>query len=174
MRTAFLLGWFLMLCAFAVAGAETIARTLPGGTGWVLSTSELWRALWPSSYLLAEVRLSNTLPWLWDPLIVWFLSPPAWALFGLPGVVLAWTCRPNRVLSADQEEELREHEASLFLYDELASEARKWARDEGSNLDEDDRLPTHELIDLFEKEDDDDGFNGHADPLPEFVKPSER
>ncbi len=174
MRIAFFLGWVLMLCAFAVAGAETIARTLPGGTGWVLSTSELWRALWPSAYLLAEVRISNAIPWLWDPVIVWFLSPPAWVLFGLPGVILAWTCRPNRILSAAQEEELREHEASLFLYDELASEARKWARDEGSNPDEDDRLPSHELIDLFEKDIDDDGFDANADPVPEFVKPSER
>lgn len=174
MRAAFYLGWLLSFCAIAVAGAETIARALPGGTGWVLSTAELWRALWPSAYVLAEAHLSHAIPWFWDPVIVWLLSPPAWALLGVPGVILAWTCRPNRVLSAAQEEELREHEASLFLYDELAREARKWARDEGGNPDEDDRLPSHELIDLFEKEEDDDEFDATADPLPEFVKPSER
>jgi len=174
MKTIFFLGWFLMLCAFTAAGAETIARTLPRGAGWVLSTSELWRALWPSAYVLAEVRLGHAIPWLWDPVMTWFLSPPAWALFGVPGVILAWTCRSNRVLSPAQEEEMREHEASLFLYDELVSEARKWARDEGWNPDEDDQLPSYELIDLFEKENNNDGFDAAADPLPEFVKPFKR
>ena len=156
MRTIFFLGWFLMLCAFTAAGAETIARTLPGGAGWVLSTSELWRALWPSAYVLAEVRLGHAIPWLWDPVMTWFLSPPAWALFGVPGVILAWTCRSNRVLSPAQEEEMREHEASLFLYDELVSEARQWARDSGEDTDIDDRLPTHDLIDLIDGRDNDE------------------
>ena len=54
------------------------------------------------------------------------------------------------------------------------SEARKWARDEGWNPDEDDQLPSYELIDLFEKENNNDGFDAAADPLPEFVKPFKR
>ena len=70
--------------------------------------------------------------------------------------------------------ELREHEASLFLYDDLAREARKWARDEGDTSNDDDRLPTHDLIDLFERAEDDDEFDPETDPLPEFVKPRDR
>ena len=97
------------------SGSRNHCADAPGGAGWVLSTSELWRALWPSAYVLAEVRLGHAIPWLWDPVMTWFLSPPAWALFGVPGVILAWTCRSNRVLSPAQEEEMREHEASLFL-----------------------------------------------------------
>jgi hypothetical protein len=68
---------------------------------------------------------------------------------------------------------LREHEASLFLYDDLAREARKWAREEGDTSNDDDRLPTHELIDLFEREIEDE-FDPETDPLPEFVKPQDR
>lgn len=173
MRSTFLLGWALMLAAFASAAAETIARALPDGGGWVLSTSELWQALWPGSYILAEARLSAVNGWLWDPAFVIALSPPAWLLLGLPGVILAWTCRPNRVLSPLAEEEFREHEASLFLYDELTREARKWAREEGDTSD-DDRLPTHELIDLFERDIDDEEFDPVPDSLPEFVKPDGR
>ena len=174
MRASFITGWVLLLGAFAVAAAETIARTLPGGGGWMLSAHELWQALWPGSYLLAEVRLNAALPWLWDPVMIWFLTPPAWLLLALPGVILSWTCRPNRHLSPMAAEELREHEVSLFLYDELVREARKWARDEGDTSNDDDRLPTHDLIDLFEREEDDDAFDPEADPLPEFVKPQDR
>lgn len=163
-----------MLAAFASAAAETIARALPNGGGWVLSTSELWQGLWPGSFIFAEARLSAVNDWLWDPLILSFLLPPAWLLLGLPGVILAWTCRPNRVLSPTAEEELREHEASLFLYDELAREARQWARDEGDTSNDDDRLPTHELIDLFEREIDEEDYDPTPDPLPEFVKPDGR
>jgi len=170
MRSAFITGWVLMLGAFAVAAAETVARTFPGGSGWMLSADELWQALWPGSYLLAEIRMTSMLPWLWDPVIAWYLSPPAWALLAVPGVILAWTCRPNRVLSAAAEEEMREHEASLFLYDELSREARKWAREEGDSSNVDDRLPSHDLIDVYSGIND-DGFDPSPEPLPEFVKP---
>ena len=44
MRVSFMIGWVLLVGAFAVAAAETIARTLPGGGGWMLSAHELWQA----------------------------------------------------------------------------------------------------------------------------------
>ena len=170
MRNVFLTGWILLFGAFAAAAAETVARTLPGGSGWTLSADELWQALWPGSYLLAEIRLNALHPWFWDPVISWFLVPPAWFLLAVPGVILSWTCRPNRVLSAHAEEELREHEVSLFLYDELAREARKWAREEGDTSNDDDRLPSHDMINVYAEIDDDD-FDPAPEPLPEFVKP---
>lgn len=191
MRFGFYLGWVLLLGAFAGAAAETIARALPGGGGWMLSAAELWQALWPGAYLIASIRISALAPQLWDTVIQTFLTLPAWVLLGLPGVILAWMCRPNRELSADAAEELQEHEASLFLYDDLAREARKWARDEGDDVSVDDRLPSHDVVDLFTKQSDDDieddegdlGRIGTSDdfgdlddedpirPLPEFVKP---
>lgn len=191
MRLGFYIGWLLLLAAFAAAAAETIARTLPGGAGWMLSAAELWQALWPGAYLIASIRISGMMPELWDPVILTFLSVPAWLLFGLPGVILAWMCRPNRLLSAEAEQELQEHEASLFLYDDLAREARKWAQDEGDDRSVDDRLPNHDVVDLFQRQPDDpddyggDGDLGHVGisddpdtldedpikPLPEFVKP---
>lgn len=191
MRLGFYIGWLLLLVAFAAAAAETIARTLPGGTGWMLSAAELWQALWPGAYLIASIRISGLVPELWDPVILTILSVPAWLLLGLPGVIMAWMCRPNRILSAEAEQELQEHEASLFLYDDLAREARKWAQDEGDDRSVDDRLPNHDVVDLFQRQPDDpddfggDGDLGHVDisddpdtldedpikPLPEFVKP---
>lgn len=191
MRLGFYIGWLLLLAAFAAAAAETIARTLPGGSGWMLSAAELWQALWPGAYLIASIRISGMMPELWDPAILTLLSVPAWLLFGFPGVILAWMCRPNRVLSPEAEQELQEHEASLFLYDDLAREARKWAQDEGDDHSVDDRLPNHDVVDLFKRQPDDpddyggDGDLGHVGvsddpdtldedpikPLPEFVKP---
>lgn len=191
MRLGFYIGWLLLLVAFAAAAAETIARTLPGGSGWMLSAAELWQALWPGAYLIASIRISGMMPELWDPVILTLLSIPAWLLFGFPGVILAWMCRPNRVLSVEAEQELQEHEASLFLYDDLAREARKWAQNEGDDRAVDDRLPNHDVVDLFERQPDDpddyggDGDLGHVGvsddpdtldedpikPLPEFVKP---
>ena len=96
------------------------------------------------------------------------------AVDGPPGRILAWTCRPSRDISPATEEELREHEASLFLYDDLAREAHKWAREEGDTSNDDDRLPTHDLIDIFDHDEDDDAFDPDADPVPEFVKPQDR
>ena len=191
MRFGFYIGWVLLLAAFAGAAAETIARALPGGAGWMLSAADLWQALWPGAYLISAIRISAVVPQLWDPVILTFLSVPAWMLFGLPGVILAWMCRPNRELSAAAAEELQEHEASLFLYDDLAREARKWARDEGDDLGADDRLPNHDVVDLFQRQPGDpDDYGGDGDmgpvgssddddeldddpikPLPEFVKP---
>tara|TARA_R110000787_G_scaffold10415_3_gene35316 strand:- start:3080 stop:3646 length:567 start_codon:yes stop_codon:yes gene_type:complete len=172
MRFAFFTSWILLLAAFAAAAAETIARTLPGGSGWVLSSAELWRALWPGAFLLSEVQIVAIAPWLWDPVISSVLTLPAWLLLGLPGVALAWACRPGRDLSPEAEEELHEHEVSLFFYDDLAREARQWARDSGEDTDIDDRLPTHDLIDLIDGRDydEDDDLANH--PVPEFVRPS--
>ena len=103
--------------------------------------------------------------------------PPAWFLLGLPGVILAWWCRPGHNLSPAAEEELREHEASLFLYDELAREARQWARESGEPVSDgdDDRLPTNDLVDLLRQDGDDIGpYEDVRQPLPDFVKPPER
>lgn len=170
MRGLFLLGWSLLLLAFAAAAAETIARTGPGGGGVIMSAAELWRALWPGAYMISEVRLSALTPWLWDPAISTFLAVPAWALLGFPGAVLAIICRPGRDLSPTEEEEMQEHEASLFLYDDLAREARVWAREEGDDMKDDDRLPNQDVIDLFEKDPDDDPDNVVHDPLPAFIQ----
>ncbi len=171
MRSLFFMGWVLLLLAFAAAAAETIARTGPGGGGIVMSASELWRALWPGAYMISETRLSAMTPWLWDPAITTFLTLPAWALLGFPGFVLAILCRPGRELTPTEEEEMQEHEASLFLYDDLAREARAWAREEGDNMKDDDRLPDQEVIDLFERTPEGDDPNDLVhDPLPEFIQ----
>ena len=58
----------------------------------------------------------------------------------------------------------------MFLYDELAREARKWAREEGDTSNDDDRLPSQDMINVYAELDDED-FDPTPEPLPEFVKP---
>ncbi len=148
MRIPFLLGWVLMLAAFVAAAAESVARVAPGESGMIMSAATLWRAVAPASYLIFELRAGALFPHLWNPVMTAVLSVPAWGLLGVPGIMLAWVCRPGQTKSRFTEQELRDHEESLFLYDELAREARKWAIENGDDPNIDDRFPTHDLFDI--------------------------
>ena len=136
----FFLGWALMVLAFAAASAETLARALPGEQGVFLSAYDLWYAAWPGNLVVTQIRVEKFLhPWLWDPVMVTVLAPPAWALFGAPGLALAWFFRPNRKMTEQEREDLRKYEESAFLFDKLARDAKEAGFDER----EDDRLPNH-------------------------------
>ncbi len=138
MRVLFYLGWVLMALAFAAASAEILARMLPGVRGMYVSAYDLWYAVWPGNLVVTQIRIEKFLhPWLWDPVIVTVLVLPAWALFGGPGLALAWFCRPHREMTEEEREDFRRHEESLFLFDKLAREAKE----AGFGEHEDDRLP---------------------------------
>ena len=159
----FYLGWALMLLAFAAASAETLPRALPGVRGMYISAYDLWYAAAPGNLVVAQIRIEKFLhPWLWDPVIVTVLVLPAWALFGLPGVALAWFCRSHRTMTEQQLEEFRKHEESLFLFDKLAREAKE----AGFGIDEDDRLPDHGQHGYGNSE-------GILPPLPDNLLPDE-
>ncbi len=150
MRAAFFLGWLMMLGAFAAASAESIARGMANQHMFFMPAHELWRALWPASYIFFEARILSLAPVTWDPFILTLLTPPAYVLLGVPGAILAWLCRPEHRLSPEEERDFQQQEASLFLFDELAREAKIWSRETGEDPRGDDRLPSHELIDQFE------------------------
>lgn len=152
MRALFLLGWVLMLCAFAAAAAEVAAGALAAAGGWVTGLGELWRALSPDSFVAVRADVHAAAPWAWTALAV-LLAFPGWLLFGLPGVLLAWFCRPGRHLTADEREDLKHRADSLFLYDELARAARDQAREDGYDPTEDDSVPSHFGHDLLEEAD---------------------
>ncbi len=142
MRVLFLLGWLLMFLAFVGAAAEVVPRSLPGGaanTRWFVSAYDLWYAAWPGSLVVFQIQVERILPALWDPVMVTLLAPPTWLLFGGPGILLIWLFRPHRKLTAEQQEDLRKQEETLFLFDKLADEAREAGFDAG----EDDQAPDH-------------------------------
>ncbi len=142
MRLLFFLGWLLMFLAFVGAAGEAIPRSLPGGavgSGWFVSAYDLWYAAQPGSLVVTQIQVEKLSPVLWDPVIVALLALPAWLLFGLPGVLLTWFCRPHREITAEQREDLQKQEESLLLFDKLTEEARAAGFDDG----EDDRAPSH-------------------------------
>ncbi len=154
MRFFFYLGGVLLLLAFAGAAAEAIPRSLSGGPadgGWFFSAYEIWYAASPGSLVVSQIRVEKLSPALWDPIIVSLLALPAWALFGVPGGLLTWYCRPHKEMTAEQEEDLRSQEETLLLFDKLVREAGE----AGHGGDEDDQAPAQaysENIDLLETE----------------------
>ncbi|MDA1090331.1 MAG: hypothetical protein O3A85_08480 [Proteobacteria bacterium] len=154
MRFLFYLGGILLLLAFAGAAAEAIPRSMPGGAaygGLFVSAYEIWYAASPGSLVVSQIHIERLSPALWDPLVVGLLSAPAWFLFGLPGALLTWRYRPHKEMTAEQLDDLKKHEDTLFLFDELVRDAR----DAGYDNAEDDQAPTHgdrDSIDILETE----------------------
>lgn len=166
MRVFFFLGWVMLLAAFAAAGAEAVHRGMAEERTFFMPAHELWRVLWPGSYVIFEARIEAASPGLWDTIRI-LLAPPAYVILGIPGAILAWFCRPHRQMSVYEEEEFRQQEASLFLFDDLAREAKIWAKEEGEDPDADDRAPSTEIADAMQKHADD----GEDD---EFLKDLDR
>jgi len=121
MRSFFLFGWLLVVFAFVGLMAETAARAVGGATGIILSTRDVWSALWPDSLAATRIGVESLFgPLAWDPVLVGLLWLPIWALFGVPGALFVWLGWPRRgMLSAAD----RAEEDSVFLYDSLAKQA---------------------------------------------------
>ncbi|MBT6406117.1 MAG: hypothetical protein HOK06_00810 [Rhodospirillaceae bacterium] len=124
MRLLFYFGLSMLGLAFVAAAAETVSHAMPGGeNSFIIPARDLWYALWPKSFLIAEIRAERIAPWLWDPVILTILQLPGWAVLGIPGGFIAWFTRPNHGTGGDHDVE--EVLASFDLYDELTREALK-------------------------------------------------
>jgi len=140
MRLLFYFGWVLLIGAFVAAAAEQLVRLYPGAGSPILTPAyDLWYTIWPGGLTIAQIRVERLSAFLWDPLITTILAFPAWFLLGLPGVALAWLNRPNRVLSPSEQEDHRKYAETLFLYEELAKQAKA----EGHAAGPDDMAPDH-------------------------------
>lgn len=151
MRVLFYLGWALLIAAFLITATDPYLTLLGDGGIWA-PAHDVWYAYAPHSLIITQIRIEKIAPALWDPVILSVLQVPGWLLFGIPGVALTWTCRPNKVMSDDVREEYERQKESLFVLDELSREARK---DEDYDPNEDDQAPAHLLFDLHESEDED-------------------
>ncbi len=138
MIVLFYFGWLLLVLAFIAGAAESVVRQGPG-SGILVPAYDLWYTIWPGGLVITQIRIEKFAPLLWDPVLVSVLAIPAWALLAGPGSALAWYLRPNRILTRDQIEDMRKHEESLMLYDELARAALA----EGADINDDDMAPDH-------------------------------
>ncbi len=91
-----LIGWLFLVLAVAAAGQEIIAA-VDAGAWRAVALGELWYRLHGASLNAAQAGIQrNIAPWLWEPVITTVLLWPAWAVFAVPGGVLAWACRRRR------------------------------------------------------------------------------
>ncbi|MDH3241154.1 MAG: hypothetical protein OEO83_10860 [Alphaproteobacteria bacterium] len=82
------IGILLVLAALIAAGVE-IYDWRTTGTYKPLSTGEIWYKTHRASLNGAQAATQRYLaPWLWDPPMVWLLRQPAWAVAGVPGILL--------------------------------------------------------------------------------------
>jgi len=138
-RIAFYLGWLLLLAAFAAGAAEAVVHADPARQAGMVTAFDLWYRLFPGNLVVTQIRVERLSPDLWSGAVRPLLDLPGWALAGLPGAVLAWFCRPIKPLTPDEEQDLREREDSMFLYDALAEQAVEDGFGDG-----DDRAPSHD------------------------------
>ena len=127
MRIPSLLGWVLLGAAFIAAAAESVAHSVPGVDGPVISAYDLWYTLWPKGLVITRIIVErNVHAFFWDPLLVTLLQFPAWLLLGGPGAAMVWFFRPSRQTGDEIDED------SVFLYDRLMEDAEKETRLEES------------------------------------------
>ena len=88
-----ILGWILVAGALAVFGIE-LARFVETGTYRVIAAGKLWYDVHRSSLNLVQAVLQRYVdPLAWDAGVAPVLQLPAWAVLGLPGILLVWLCR---------------------------------------------------------------------------------
>ncbi len=134
MALLFLLGLGLVGGAVIVAAAEAVARVRPEAPppGLFMSAADLWSLYFPTAFVDFQVMVAAVHPLLLDPVMTTVLAVPAWAVLGVPGLVLIWHGRPRG--SGDDDGAFDPD--ALFLYDELARRAH-----EEGYLDGDDMAP---------------------------------
>jgi len=95
-----IIGWFLIAVALTCWGYELAAwagADADAGGYRVFALGELIFTEWPGllPYIQAGVQ-RNLHPAIWDPGIQFLLLRPGWAVFGLPGLLLAALCWRGR------------------------------------------------------------------------------
>ena len=91
----FLAGVFLLVAViFAVNDATRLAGPDRAST---VTVHQTWSAVAPNSLNAAQRAVQNTThPGVWNWGVLWLLQLPAWTLFGLLGLILAFLGRRRR------------------------------------------------------------------------------
>jgi hypothetical protein len=91
-----IIGWMLILAALILLGLDLLdfyrMKVFDP-----LAAGELWYSAHRGSLNLAQAVVQRYLhPAIWDPAITWILTQPAFAVVGLPGVLLVVLCQRPR------------------------------------------------------------------------------
>ena len=97
MKTGRIIGWILLALALVLAGHEAL-NALEGEGYNLIALGELWfridQALGTGSLNVSQAVIQRYVwAWLWEGIIQNILTAPAWLVFGIPGAILAYTCR---------------------------------------------------------------------------------
>lgn len=148
MRILFYTGCLLLVVSFLAAASEPFVVATGSDKnaiqGVFVPAYDLWYSLAPGHLVTSKIKIEGLSPTLWNPFLVGLLQLPAWLLFGGPGLILTWTCRPNKGLTPEEQEVFDRHEESLFIIDHLNKAAKS---DDTYHPTEDDRAPVFQLFD---------------------------
>ena len=97
MKTGRYIGWALLALALILIGHEAL-NALEGEGYRLIALGELWfridQAMGTGSLNVSQAFVQRYVwAWLWEAVIQNILTAPAWLVFGLPGLILAWACR---------------------------------------------------------------------------------
>ena len=86
----------LLLIAALVAGGIEVVQWIMNGQYDSLTAGELWYMIHRGSLNLTQAVIQRYVAaWLWDPVMVSVLTLPAWAVLGVPALVLLWISQPR-------------------------------------------------------------------------------
>ncbi|NQV58002.1 MAG: hypothetical protein HQ503_19230 [Rhodospirillales bacterium] len=89
------IGWTFLAVAFVFTAAEAIAHAFAREYG-VMSAYRVLEILSPEKLeRMADFISFQIHPMAWDPVATSLMVLPGWLLFGIPGGLLAWKCRPK-------------------------------------------------------------------------------
>ncbi len=93
-----LIGWALIFAAMLILGYEAAGWIDSDTNVWhVRAAGKLWFDIHPGSLNASQAGIQRyVLPELWDPVIQTVLTWPAWAVLGVPGILLAVLFRRRR------------------------------------------------------------------------------
>ena len=97
MKTGRIIGWVLLAFVLVLIGHEAL-NALEGEGYRLIALGEIWfrldQAMGTASLNVSQAVIQRYVwAWLWEGIIQTILTAPAWLVFGLPGVALAWLCR---------------------------------------------------------------------------------
>ena len=96
MKFCRIIGWILILLAFAAAGSEIFAA-FEAKTYRFQAFGELWYMIDRGSLDLFQAIVQRYIwPFLWDGVIAHILLMPAWLVLSVPGILVIWLCRRRR------------------------------------------------------------------------------
>jgi hypothetical protein len=97
MKTGRIIGWTLLALALILISHEAL-KSLEGEEYRLIALGELWfrldQTMGTGSLNVTQAFIQRYVwAWLWEGVIQNILTAPAWAVFGVPGLLLAWFCR---------------------------------------------------------------------------------